>query len=101
MKRIYVGNLHQETTEEQLALCFAKFGAVSKAGLVRDVESGKPRGFGFVLMKDDAEGDAAIQGLHYTRLRGSMILVREALPPDAARPDSSSFRRRRDEHLRR
>jgi RNA recognition motif-containing protein len=80
VKRIYVGNLSLATTEEHLAHLFGKFGAVSKAGLLRDSETGKPRGFGFVLMKNDQEGDAAIQGLNYMRVDGSVILVRDAMP---------------------
>lgn len=90
MKRIYVGNLSLATTEEHLAHLFGKFGAVSKAGLLRDSDTGKPRGFGYVLMKNDQEGDAAIQGLNYMRVDGSVILVRDAMP--AARPTDSPRR---------
>lgn len=87
MKRIYVGNLALDTTEEHLARLFRKFGAVSKAALICDSETGKPRGFGFVLMKNDAEGDAAIHGLNYMRVNGSIMLVRDAMPaPDQPRP---------------
>ena len=55
----------------------------AKAGLVRDETTGKPRGFGFVLMSDDLEAKAAILKLNFMRIDGSVIMVKDALPPDS------------------
>jgi len=83
MTRIYVGNLNRTTTADHLHCLFAKCGAVQKAGLVRDETTGKPRGFGFVLMSDDLEAKAAILKLNFMRIDGSVIMVKDALPPDS------------------
>jgi RNA recognition motif-containing protein len=93
MKRIYVGNLAAGTEESELHAAFAYYGHVSKAGIVRDVETGEPRGFGFVLMRDHLQADEAIQALDGSKLNGQTIRVLEALPPEGKRnakrkPDS-------------
>ncbi len=80
MKNIYVGNLDFATTEEQLRAAFEQFGAVDKVTLVRDRATGQPRGFAFVEMQNDAEGEKAIAALNGTSLGGRNLNVNEARP---------------------
>lgn len=85
MKRIYVGNLNPATTADILESIFGGFGTVKKAGIICDPESGRSKGFGFVLMKNDVEGDDAINNLNRKSVHGSLIDVKEALPPGEER----------------
>ena len=80
MKNIFVGNLDFATTEESVRELFEKFGVVERASLVRDRETGQPRGFGFVEMPDNAAADRAIAELNGTFLGRRAINVNEARP---------------------
>ena len=82
MKRIYVGNLHTGTTAGHLAHLFEQYGKVSKAGIICDTVTGCSRGFAFVLMGNDREGETAIQNLNQKPLDGRVLYVKEALPPE-------------------
>ncbi len=73
--RIYVGNLSFDTTDESLANAFKAHGSVRTAEVVRDRESGQTRGFGFVEMSDNAEGENAIRALDQTQLDGRAVSV--------------------------
>ena len=77
--KLYVGNLSFQTTEAQLKTLFAAHGPVQSAALVMDRETGRPRGFGFVEMGDDA-AKAAIAALNGTTVDGRAITVNEARP---------------------
>ena len=77
---IYVGNLAQEVTDEDLRQAFAAFGQVTSARVVMDRYSGQPRGFGFVEMPSQVEVVAAIAGLNGKELKGRTIVVNEARP---------------------
>lgn len=68
------------TTEEQLRAAFEQFGAVDKVTLVRDRATGQPRGFAFVEMLNDAEGEKAITALNGSNLGGRNLNVNEARP---------------------
>ena len=61
--KIYVGNLAFRTTEEGLRAAFEAFGTVDKADVVKDRETNRSKGFGFVLMPNDDEAKSAIEGL--------------------------------------
>jgi len=74
MKNIYVGNLNSTTTEATVRSLFEPFGAVSKVSII----SG--RGFGFVEMASDAEGNSAINALKGKSLDGNALTVNEARP---------------------
>ncbi len=78
MTNIYVGNLSFDVTDASLQEAFAAFGAVDKASVVTDRETGRSRGFGFVEMGNDEEGAAAIAGLNDTDLGGRTIKVNVA-----------------------
>jgi len=70
LKKIYVGNLAYQTTEEGLESAFSAFGTVSNVAIIRDRETGQSRGFGFVEMDDDSQAEAAIAGLNGTQVDG-------------------------------
>jgi RNA recognition motif-containing protein len=79
MKKIYVGNLPFSATEDELRDLFSQHGSVQSVSLVNDRETGRPRGFGFVEMPDDA-AQAAIRALDGTDLGGRTLRVNEARP---------------------
>ena len=82
MKKLYVGNLPFQATEEQINTLFTQTGVTSAAvTLVRDRFSGQPRGFGFVEVQSDEEADRAIQSLNGHDFMGRNIVVNEARPP--------------------
>lgn len=84
-KRLYVGNLPFDATNESVRAAFEAFGAVHEVTLVTDRETGRPKGFGFVEM--DAEtASAAIQGLNEKDFGGRNITVNEARER-TSRPD--------------
>lgn len=80
MKNIFVGNLDFAATEDEVRTLFEDFGAVERAAIVRDRDTGRSRGFGFVEMTVDAEADAAIAALNGRELKGRALKVNEALP---------------------
>jgi RNA recognition motif-containing protein len=88
MKRIYVGNLAPETDEVALQSLFQQYGHVSKAGIICDHQTGQPRGFGFVLMRNDIKAGVAIEVLNGSKLNGQTIRVLEALPPAGKQKES-------------
>ncbi|OHB80110.1 MAG: RNA-binding protein [Planctomycetes bacterium RBG_16_55_9] len=77
---IYVGNLSQETTEDDLRQAFEAFGQVESATVVKDRFSGESRGFGFVEMPSKQEAQTAIQEMNGKDLHGRAINVNEARP---------------------
>jgi RNA recognition motif-containing protein len=78
-KRLYVGNLSWDTTEDNLRAAFSQGGrTVSDCHIVSDRDTGRPRGFAFVEMSSDAEAQAAIQDMDGTNLDGRDIRVNEA-----------------------
>lgn len=82
MKKLYVGNLPFQATEEQVSSLFSQTGVTTaNVTLVRDRFSGQPRGFGFVEVNSDDEADRAIQGLNGQDFMGRKIVVNEARPP--------------------
>jgi RNA recognition motif-containing protein len=80
MTSIYVGNLAHEATEDDLRQVFAGFGAVSSVSIIKDRETGRPRGFAFVEMPDGNEATEAIRGLNLKEISGRAITVNEARP---------------------
>lgn len=77
---IYVGNLNYTITEEDVAELFAAYGEVVSVKLVKDRETGRAKGFGFVEMADDEEGATAIAKLDGADVQGRNIKVNEAKP---------------------
>jgi len=77
---IYVGNLSFSATEQELVSTFSQFGAVDRASIVMDRETGRSRGFAFVEMPNDTEGRAAIAGMNGKESGGRPLVVNEARP---------------------
>lgn len=78
--KLYVGNIAYSTNEQTLRDAFGQFGVVEDVAVIMDRETGRPRGFAFVTMKNDAEGKDAVEQLNGTQLDGRTIAVNEARP---------------------
>lgn len=88
---IYVGNLNYNLTEEEVAGLFSQYGEVVSVKLVKDKETGRAKGFGFVEMADETEGAEAVKQLDGADVQGRNIKVNEAKPKEEG---SSNFRPR-------
>ena len=77
-KKIYVGNLPFDSTEDDIRNLFAEYGSVTSVALITDRQTGAPRGFGFVEMEDGA--DEAIKALNNHDMNGRSLKVNEAKP---------------------
>ena len=77
MKKLYVGNLPFNVTDDDMHELFGKHGNVHSVALINDRETGRPRGFGFVEMDDDA-AMAAMQALDGSEMGGRTLRVNEA-----------------------
>ncbi len=80
MTSIYVGNLAESATEEDLLRAFSEFGRVASVNIIKDRQTGRPRGFAFVEMPDGAEAARAISGLNLREINGRSVTVNEARP---------------------
>ena len=78
-KKLYVGNLSYNTTEDGLRNFFAGYGNVASVKIIFDRESGNSKGFGFVEMGSDDEANAAIAGTNGTEFEGRQLRVNEAM----------------------
>ena len=88
---IYVGNLSYEVTEEELKTTFEAFGQVENVNIITDKYSGQSKGFGFVEMSAKDEGNAAIEGLNDTELKGRTLKVNEARPRTESRSGRGGY----------
>ena len=77
---IYIGNLPYDLSDDELRDLFGQFGEIASASVIRDRETGRSKGFGFVEMPSEAAGDEAIGSLHDTELKGRKIVVNQARP---------------------
>lgn len=94
MPSIYVGNLSFNTTEDDLQQAFSAFGTVASVSIVKDRETGRPRGFAFVEMPDAAQANQAIAELNLREIGGRSITVNAARPrEDRPRRGGGSSRR--------
>lgn len=82
---IYVGNLAFSTTETELEEAFGEYGQVKTVNIVKDRDTGRSRGFGFVEMRDAREGRDAIEGVNLRNIGGRSITVNEARPREERR----------------
>jgi cold-inducible RNA-binding protein len=80
MKNIFVGNLSFGATEDSIRTMFEAYGAVDRVSIVTDRDTGQSRGFGFVEMSNNAEGDRAIAEINGRELDGRALNVNEARP---------------------
>lgn len=86
---IYVSNLRYNATEQDVRSLFETFGAVESVSLIKDRETGQSRGFAFVEMPDDDQGQKAIQGLNGKEFLGRALTVNQARPREN-RPERGS-----------
>lgn len=78
-KRIYVGNLSYQTTENDLASLFEQIGQVESVDIIMDRDTGRSKGFAFVEMGNE-DADKAIAQLNGTEVNGRPLTVNEARP---------------------
>ena len=80
MKNIFVGNLDFAATDSSVRAMFEPYGSVERVNLVTDRDTGRPRGFAFVEMRNAEEADRAIAGLNGADFEGRALNVNEARP---------------------
>jgi RNA recognition motif-containing protein len=101
-RKLYVGNLPYETGEAELQELFSRSGNVESVKVMRDMATGRARGFAFVEMSTDEEAQKAITELNEYQLGGRGLTVNEARPKPAYAGGGGGFggddsRRRRSE----
>ncbi len=78
--RIYLGNLPFSSTEDEIEQTFGSYGEVASVTIIRDRDTGRSKGFGFVEMPEDGAAQSAIAALHGRELGGRVLTVNEARP---------------------
>ncbi|MCA9257755.1 MAG: RNA-binding protein [Planctomycetales bacterium] len=78
--KLYVGNLSYNTTQDTLHEQFSAHGQVEEVAVITDRETGRPRGFAFVTMKNDDEARAAVESINGKEIDGRTVTVNEARP---------------------
>jgi RNA recognition motif-containing protein len=78
-KKLYVGNLSYNTTEDGLRNLFSEFGSVASSKIIFNRETGESKGFGFIEMGSDDEAGAAIAGVNGREFDGRQLRVNEAM----------------------
>lgn len=80
---IFVARLNFKTNKETLEEAFSRFGVVHSARIIKDKETGRSKGYGFVEMPNDEEAHMAIAGLNETTLDERTIIVKPSNPKPA------------------
>lgn len=80
-KKLYVGNLLYEVTDDDLRDQFSQIGTVATASVVRYADSGRSKGFGFVEMETEEDAQKAIDQFNGQDYKGRKLIVSEARPP--------------------
>ena len=89
--KLYVGNLPYGVRDNDLEQAFGQFGAVTSARVMMERDTGRSKGFGFVEMGNDAEAQAAIQGMNGQPLGGRSLVVNEARPMEPRPPRTGGY----------
>src|SRR5262245_14863310 len=79
-KKLFVGNLSFQTTETEISRAFEAYGAVESVSIITDRDTGRSKGFGFVVMTEASDADRAISGLNGSQVGGRALTVNEAKP---------------------
>ncbi len=82
MKKLYIGNLPWSIDDQGLADLFSKYSSVTSATVIKDRETQRSRGFGFVEFSDGSEADKAVQEMNGFEADGRKLIVNEARPMD-------------------
>jgi len=93
MKKLFVGSISFDSSEESLKQKFEEIGPVVSAKIIFDRFSGRSKGFGFVEMENDEDAAKAIEELNGSTLDGREIVVNEAKPEGERKPRSFEDRR--------
>ncbi|MGA3351149.1 MAG: RNA-binding protein [Candidatus Sulfotelmatobacter sp.] len=80
LKNIFVGNLSFNTSEDELRQMFEQYGQVDRVSIMTDRDTGRSRGFGFVEMASNEDGEKAITSLNGSQVGGRTLNVNEARP---------------------
>ena len=86
--KLYVGNLPYTVRDDDLSQSFGEFGTVTSAKVMMERDTGRSKGFGFVEMADDAQAQAAVNGMNGQALGGRNLVVNEARPMEPRPPRS-------------
>jgi RNA recognition motif-containing protein len=86
---IYVGNLSWSMTDDDLSNLFSQYGTVSSAKILKEKNTGRSKGFGFVEMEDDEAAKTAIAALNESEVQGRKLIVNESQP----RPEGSGYKK--------
>ena len=95
MTNIYVGNLSYQSGEDDLRELFAQYGEVQKVSIIKDRDSGRSKGFGFVEMADTAAARKAIDALNDQELKGRKLRINEARPREERPSRAGGFGKNR------
>jgi len=95
LKKLFVGNMSFDTTESELRSIFEPYGEITSINIITDLDTCRPRGFGFVELADDGEAAKAITELNGKELDGRALNVNEAKPkPERSGPRDGGGRDR-------
>ncbi|KAA9039276.1 RNA-binding protein [Ginsengibacter hankyongi] len=86
---IYVGNLSWSMTDDDLSNLFSQYGTVSSAKILKEKNTGRSKGFGFVEMEDDEAAKTAIATLNESEVQGRKLIVNESQP----RPEGGGYKK--------
>lgn len=92
-KKLYVGGINYDTSEEQLGEIFSEAGTVESVAIIIDRMTGRSRGFGFVEMTTDEEAQKAIETFNGKEVEGRTLTVNEARPREDRPAGGDSGRR--------
>ena len=86
---IYVGNLSWSMTDDDLNSLFSQYGTVTSAKILKEKNTGRSKGFGFVEMEDDEAAKTAIATLNESEVQGRKLIVNESQP----RPEGGGYKK--------
>ncbi len=81
-KKLFVGNISWKMTDDELQDLFAEFGEIIDFVILKERDTGRSRGFGFVEFAEDADAEAAIDDMNEKEILGRPLIVNEARPRD-------------------
>lgn len=93
---IYVANLNYRLNDEDLKQIFVEYGEVQTAKVIKDMATGRSRGFGFVEMPNREEAESAIENLNGAEVDGKQLVVNEARPKKPSNFKNDNFNRNRN-----